>query len=231
MEVELIHQEALLLRQAMYRFCAAGLLYPEPERIMTLKQGAPWLTVALDGAWPPPELRDLVLSTCEWLEGLDGFPEHLQGEWINLFGVSRTTFCHPYEGATIEAQWAGALQAALQQEYAAAGLELSTDDLPDHVGVELEYMSFLCGLEIQAIRHEAAELRILIMDRQRRFLTDHLCRWLPGLTERVSEAGGEIFVDFCTIAERFTAEEKIRLDKCLRTEAREDEEATGTMRR
>lgn len=212
MEVEMLHEDALLVRQALYRFCAAGLLYPEPERVMTLKEGAGWLAAAMDGAWPGPEMQKQVKSVCGWLEGLDGFPADLQGEWINLFGVSRSTFCHPYEGATIEAQWAGALQAALQQEYAAAGLELSTDDLPDHVSVELEYMSFLCGLEINAMVQEVDGLRPLVIHRQRSFLTNHLCRWLPGLTDRVKKAEGGIYVDFCAIAQQLTADEKVRLD-------------------
>lgn len=211
MEVEYLHEEALLLRQVLYRFCAAGLLYPEPERLMTLREGAPWLSANLNGLWPTGQLRARLLTTCDWLEGLVEFPERLQGEWINLFGVSRTSFCYPYEGATIEPQWAAALQAALQQEYAAAGLQLSVDELPDHVCVELEYMSFLYGLENSSLKQDVDGLRPLVADRQRSFLSDHLCRWLPGLTERVRSAGGGIFEDFCAIAELLCEQEQERL--------------------
>ena len=227
MEVEWLHEEALLLRQALYRFCAAGLLYPEPERFKTLEEGAGWLAASLDGPWPSGELRERLLSTCEWLQGLDEFPEHLQGEWINLFGVSRTTFCYPYEGATVEPQWSTALQAALQQEYAAAGLELSVDDLPDHVSVELEYMSYLSGLELSSLERDVDGLRPMVVDRQRAFLTDHLCRWLPGLTERVKAAEGGIFVDFCLMAELLTTQEQDRLASFSIPEKDDDASAGG----
>ena len=212
MEVELLEEGALLLRQALYRYCAAGLLYPEPARLTILRDATKWLASSLDGPWPDGVLREGLVTTSEWLDQLDGFPESLQGKWINLFGVSRTSFCYPYEGATIEPQWAGALQASLQHEYAAAGLELSSDELPDHVSVELEYMSYLCGLELKAAEHQV-ELRPLIIDRQRTFLSDHLCRWLPGLTERVAVAEGGIYCDFAAIADELTRQELRRLER------------------
>ncbi len=207
--------DGVLLRQALHRFCAAALLYPEPERIETLKQGAVWLKENLDDSWPGPELRQRLEAIIGWLGGLNGDLSAVQGEWVRLFGVSRTAFCFPYEGANVEPQYAGALQASLQQEYAEAGLVVSPDDLPDHVGVQLEFMSFLCGLEGEAIRLARDDVRERITARQHRFLTEHLCKWLPGLTQRVQQADGQIFSEICAAAEQMAADERVRLTATL----------------
>ena len=215
MEVTQPDGDGVLLRQALHRFCAAALLYPEPERIETLKQGAVWLAENLDEPWPGPELRERLRGIIGWLEGLNGDLTAVQGEWVRLFGVSRTAFCFPYEGANVKPEYAGALQATLHQEYAEAGLVVSPDDLPDHVGVELEFMSFLCGLEGEAIRLGRDEARVRITQRQHRFLTEHLCKWLPGLTQRVQKADGQVFADICAVVEQVAEDERARLEATL----------------
>lgn len=213
MEVRQLDEGGVLLRQALYRFCAGALLYPEPERMQTLKDGGAWLAENLDGAWPGPELKERLERIITWLKGLNGDLTEVEGEWIKLFGVSRTSFCYPYEGAMVEPQMVGVLQAGLQQEYAGAGLAALPDETPDHVSVELEFMSFLCGLEGEAMRRERDEIRGQVVARQHSFLAEHLCRWLPGLTERVEKAEGSVFADICALAELMARDEHVRTEQ------------------
>lgn len=210
MEVNQPDAIGVLLRQALYRFCAGALLYPEPERMETLKKGAAWLAEHLEGDWPGPELRERLEGILGWVKGINGDLTQVEGEWIKLFGVSRTAFCYPYEGAMVEPQLVGVLQAGLAQEYAEAGLAVLPDDLPDHVGVELEFMSFLCGLEGEAMKRGQEDVRERIVQRQHRFLAEHLCKWLPGLTERVQKAEGQVFADICAVAELIAEGERER---------------------
>jgi len=209
-EVKQPDADGVLLRQALYRFCAGALLYPEPERMETLKAGGEWLAENLDGAWPNPELRERLQAIIGWVQGLNGDLTKVEGDWVSLFGVSRTSFCYPYEGAMVEPTLVGVLQAGLQQEYAEAGLTALPEETPDHISVQLEFMSFLCGLEGEAIRRGREDVRKMLVQRQNRFLEEHLCKWLPDFTERVEKAEGQIFAEICAAVNQMTESERDR---------------------
>jgi nitrate reductase assembly molybdenum cofactor insertion protein NarJ len=208
MEVAVSEQKDVIFRQALYRFCAAALLYPDESRRDTLKEGAKWLLENLDAEWLDADTRDRFSRVFDWAASLNGDLTELQGAWVGLFGVSRTIFCYPYEGATVPAEYTGAVLAHLQKEYAEAGLVLAKDDLPDHVSVQLEYLSFLCGLEAKAVEEGRDAQRKLIARRRHRFLDQHPGRWIPGLAERVTKKDGKIFAEICTAAAGLVVAEK-----------------------
>ncbi len=203
-------QRPVLLRQALYRFYAGLLLYPETERFETLRGGGAWIEQALgdmaqaEGPWTGDEVR----RTIAWVKGFEGDLEEIQSEWVRLFGVSREDYCFPHEGAYFDPNAVGPLLAALQKEYAHAGLNLAADELPDHVSVELEYMSYLCGLEIETLRSGEDERRQRIVKAQYLFLEHHLCKWLPALVERVTHCDGGPFVAVCRAVEQMAAAER-----------------------
>ncbi|MHB1024672.1 MAG: TorD/DmsD family molecular chaperone [Desulfobacteria bacterium] len=60
-------------------------------------------------------------------------------------------------------------------------------DLPDHVAVELEFMSFLVFREIKAL--EASDLRgaVEAVQKQERFSGEFLRRWIPPFCEKIKE--------------------------------------------
>lgn len=195
-------ERLILTRQALYRFYAGLLLYPESDRLETLRGGAAWLSETLQDAELCRELeitsqhRELI----EWVLGFDRDLESFQAEWVRLFGSSRDGYCFPYEGAYRDAQAAGPLLAQLQKEYARAGLAMSANDLPDHISVELEYMSYLCGLELETLRSGEEARRGRIVKAQYLFLENHLCQWLPVLLERVTASKGGPFANICQAA-------------------------------
>ena len=73
--------------------------------------------------------------------------------------------------------------------YRNEGLSGSVDarELPDHVAVELEFMSYLVFAEIKAL--EASDLRAAIeaVAKQERFSAEFLRRWIPPFCERIKE--------------------------------------------
>jgi TorA maturation chaperone TorD len=73
--------------------------------------------------------------------------------------------------------------------YRNEGLSGSVDtrELPDHVGVELEFMSYLVFKEIKAL--EASDLRAAdeAVEKQERFSGEFLRRWIPPFCERIKE--------------------------------------------
>ena len=73
--------------------------------------------------------------------------------------------------------------------YRNEGLSGSVDtrELPDHVGVELEFMSYLVFREIKAL--ETSDLRAAgeFVEKQERFSGEFLRRWIPPFCERIKE--------------------------------------------
>lgn len=207
--------DEVVLKQALYRFCAAGLLYPEEKRRDTLKQAAQWLIDNVRVEWLNEETRLRLARIFDWAASLGDDLTEMQVNWVRLFGVSRSAFCYPYEGATVPAEFTGSVLAHLQKEYAEAGLELSTDDLPDHISVQLEYLSFLCGIEAEALQKGEDAKRKVILKRRRRFLEQHSSRWFSGLAERVEHNDGQIFADICAAAAGIIESERAHIDKQL----------------
>lgn len=73
--------------------------------------------------------------------------------------------------------------------YRNEGLSGSADagELPDHVAVELEFMSYLVFEEIKAL--ETSDLRAAVesVEKQERFSGEFLRRWIPLFCERIKE--------------------------------------------
>jgi hypothetical protein len=65
--------------------------------------------------------------------------------------------------------------------YRAFGVELSKDihERMDHLSVELEFMHFLAYKESYARCHDGAEKIQIVVDAQKKFVKDHIGRWVP----------------------------------------------------
>jgi TorA maturation chaperone TorD len=76
--------------------------------------------------------------------------------------------------------------------YAAFGLEIGQDaaERQDHISIELELMSVLAAKEAYAIQFDDAQLS-LVRDAQKKFLREHLGRWTPAFTRRLSRMAGD----------------------------------------
>lgn len=73
--------------------------------------------------------------------------------------------------------------------YRAFGLEVADDaaERHDHICLECEFMSVLAAQEAYALEHHLGmEPLSVCRDAQKKFLHDHLARWLPAFTRRLS---------------------------------------------
>ena len=81
----------------------------------------------------------------------------------------------------------GKVTIAVERFYGGAGLSLLDHciEMPDHLGLELEFMAALCRLEgeLEETRDAAALPRCV--EFQRTFLEEHLSRWAPECCENV----------------------------------------------
>ncbi|MFQ5811706.1 MAG: molecular chaperone [Anaerolineae bacterium] len=191
--------ELAQFRQAAYRLFAAALLYPDEERRTTLALVARILRVQSDTLAAFPFFG-------HWQQLLDTLQELITGEitgieetYVHLFLLADGdgALCPPYESFFLASgeQATGHIGIAVQltQEYAAAGLAPASGEVPDHAAVELEFMAFLCGQEVQAWKENALEHGFQAWESQCTFLSRHLGRWCPLLARRVSELAPESF--------------------------------------
>lgn len=72
--------------------------------------------------------------------------------------------------------------------YAAFGLEMTpaAAQRQDHVSIECEFMSVLAAKEAYAREHQLDDERALCREAQKKFLREHLGRWIPAFSRRLA---------------------------------------------
>jgi hypothetical protein len=74
--------------------------------------------------------------------------------------------------------------------YGAFGMELTPDaaERIDHISIELEFMSVLAAKEAHALEHQLEdEAGATLRDAQKKFLREHLGRWMPAFARRLAK--------------------------------------------
>lgn len=176
------------LRQKVYRLFATAFLYPDTGWMETLALLATSLAresrpLARFAFWPH---CDLLLAALGKLGDTDR--PALEASYVrNFMGAVEASMPSAYESAYVERDAMAWLLAELDREYTTAGLSLAGGfpEPADHVAVELEFMSILCGQEARAWRREALDEAVGRLEREARFLQRHLGRWFPEFTRRV----------------------------------------------
>jgi TorA maturation chaperone TorD len=164
-------------RAATWRLLALGFAAPTEETLCDVEA----LASGLHEVDSSPETADL-------LAALAGSAVHdIAAQYHALFGG--TVRVSPYEGGyELDPVRQGREMADVAAFYRAFGAEPDgpAGERPDHVGCELEFLSYLELRRIEALEaNENAELLHEIGDT---FLRDHLGRWLPTFFAAVREA-------------------------------------------
>ena len=111
-----------------------------------------------------------------------------------LFRIPGPCYLSPYESvyrspsAGGRGGLCGPATAAVERLYLKEGLEPNTGvtELPDHVGVELEFMAYLCGKALDAMRAGDAATAREYRHKQYCFFMEHLGAWIRILAERLA---------------------------------------------
>jgi DMSO reductase family type II enzyme chaperone len=95
--------------------------------------------------------------------------------------------------------------------YRAFGLEVADKaaERPDHIGMELEFMSVLAARDAYAHEHQLDEEQLqLCREAQKKFLREHLGRWSPAFSRRLARAAtDEILAALADFTRDFIAAE------------------------
>ncbi len=213
--------ERALGRSKIYLLISWSLLYPEDDEFLDYVQSGEFvedgrsavesMSKALDGVGGERakaklaaiskhlnEIEGLVASECVNWQLSD-----LQAEHRRVFSNVITLDCPPYE--TLFGNDHVFAQAHVMGDiagfYKAFGVELSRDihERIDHLSVELEFMHFLAYKESYARCHDGAEKTQVVVDAQKKFVKDHIGRWVPLFCRMLSKKADYGF--FKSIAE------------------------------
>ncbi|MGR3221071.1 MAG: TorD/DmsD family molecular chaperone [Candidatus Anammoxibacter sp.] len=180
-------EEGYLSRSVIYKFYSFAYRYPDEannECLQGLWEGMDSALFAFPSLLPLMQSLEFCFSNSsrDWIED----------EYISLFGHSAQGNCPPFEieygegGEDIRKPHELSDIAAF---YRAAGLKHSdrSSDRVDFVAIELEFMSFLFSKQSYAAEKSEEALIKSCTTMQRKFLQDHLARWLPAFTRRIMQ--------------------------------------------
>jgi nitrate reductase delta subunit len=137
----------------IYRALAVLLRYPTAETRALLP--AVRDAVDADTALPPP-IRRALISLAGELATMDLY--EAQERYVWLFDRTRSLSLNLYEHVHGESRDRGQAMVALLELYRSKGLELSANELPDHLPVFLEFLSTLPDAEASSLLGEAAHV-------------------------------------------------------------------------
>jgi TorA maturation chaperone TorD len=198
-------------RRDMYKFLSAVFLQPPTEALL-----APILADAfvdsLEEVFGPTAVDDLRRFACQFRGDYEGLDQEFQA----LFIVPLGRYVTPYEAVYRDEREAGETRVrgllmgpstlAVKRLYREAGAAISEDfmDLPDHIGLELACMEFLCEAEARAWDREDLDEAHRMRGFQRRLLHDHLQQWVPALCRRIREfATGPLYRGIARLTEAY----------------------------
>ncbi|MFQ6001686.1 MAG: molecular chaperone [Anaerolineae bacterium] len=152
----------------------------------------------------------------------------LKLEYDALFRVPGVHYIHPYEsvyrdrcsgeGITKPGLVWGESTAAVSRAYAQAGTQISkeTKELPDFIGLELNFMGFLCEGEAQAWEGENEEEAYRYRTLQKEFLSQHLATWAYDLCRsQFDKARSDFYRGLARMTESYIQEEEKGIETTL----------------
>jgi len=186
---------------ALWRLLSLGFMSPTTETVAEVEA----LAEGLLETESSPELDDVLTASrsCTVAE--------LAAQYNELFGG--TVQVSPYEGSyELDPIRQGRQMADVAAFYRAFGAEPGgpAGERPDHVGCELEFLSFLELRRLTALEgcEDVEHLDEIVAS----FLTDHAGRWLPTFFAGVLEAASRapLYQALASLGERTTADELAR---------------------
>lgn len=193
-----------LARSRLYRLLSMHFLFPDPALLARLQDAGK----AADEA--AGVLRDRKLrADLGPLASLTLDPVLRRAEYAAAFGHTVAKECPPYEtcyGSSHVFMQTHEL-ADIAGFYRAWGLEISdgAKERPDHISVELEFMSYLAFKEAHAAGKGEPEKAALCRKVQAQFLAEHLGRWIPAFSGLLENTAPGAYAALARMVRRMVA--------------------------
>lgn len=183
-------------RQEMYHLLAGLFLRPPSSALLEL--------IKNDGstAFLPGDNEAL---SSPWMQEIEVFREELgkmfapvaemEAEHTSLFVLPSGIIPHEAVYLDEKKRLGGRVTMAVARFYEDAAMEISDAciEMPDHLGMELEFMARLCGLEA-LFQQENDQVSFQVCRKfQQDFMNDHIGRWAPQCCEEIMIRAGNGF--------------------------------------
>ena len=90
------------------------------------------------------------------------------------------------------------------QHYRRAGLAVDIKQPPDHIAIELEFLSYLCALEAEALQNGDLKKAADLQTEQKLFLGTYVLPWMPDLVQNIrSGTKNTFYLHFADCFEKF----------------------------
>lgn len=211
--------EVALFRSSVYRIFSEWFLHPPSKECVSFFEDRGWIESAC--SLLGPEIRELAPTFAQQLDG-----DQLAAEFAALFIAPGPQQTFPFEtnyrekyfvdGQSRPGRTLGRSAVEVQGTYLEWGMppSLGTDELPDHAGTELRFMSLLVEAERLSWEGQDDSCARLILQAQAKFLNSHILPWFPQWLECVSyRARLPFYKSVATLLKRFLETEKITLDQ------------------
>ncbi|MBI3694344.1 MAG: molecular chaperone TorD family protein [Acidobacteria bacterium] len=216
-----IRDEITAFRGSVYQIFSECILRPPTREILAVFANAEWRESAC--ALLGPEVRNLCTDLAPRQEA-----EYLAVEHSALFVVPGPQQTFPYEtnyrekrvlnGESRPGLRLGRAASEVVKTYQEWGMraDLETDELPDHAGVELRFMSMLVAAEGLAWEAHAEPSAVSLQQAQSGFLDRHVLQWFPQWLQFVHQRARRPFYRSASLVlQGFLETEKVTLNRLL----------------
>jgi len=177
-------REKLLIEADIYRLLSLSFAYPDRETGETLRSLIEDMGDVIHNV--SSGIQEKFILYRNSLNGLSA--ETREEEFTELF-MTRM-LCPPYENSYGKSggNKAGTL-ADINGFYKAFGLSISEkdSDMPDHIAIEMEFLSLLALKEAYGIEHGQADMVEVCVSAKKNFLTDHIGGWAGIFCKNLAE--------------------------------------------
>lgn len=155
------------------------------------------------------------------LSDLPQLHNEIKAEYARLFIGPRPPLASPFESVhrSSRRMLMNEVTMEVRKKYKEMGIQvIEKGRLPDdHIGLELEFMYFLCFKTIEAINESKnIEYIIELVEKQQIFIEEHLIQWIPDFCNKIINNTNLIFFkEIAIFTERFINEEKIIIEQIL----------------
>ena len=174
-------------RAETYRFFAGLCLKPPSESFVAMIRDRSILTELKieKNSKGYAEMRDFVNEAA----GMQDLQNELEAEHTALFTLPSGVM--PHEGVFLdkEMRLGGKVTVSVRQFYEKAGAEILNGciEMPDHLGIELEFMAFMSRMEAELRMKKDPSALQRCIELQAGFLEEHLLKWAYQCCEKILE--------------------------------------------
>jgi putative dimethyl sulfoxide reductase chaperone len=205
------------IRGGCYRLFSAGYCLPddvyyEPDDLRQMSESL--RSLGSDSA-------DVIGAMADSLAQISA--DDLRLEYSRLFVGPFSLPAPPYGSVYLEdgRRLMGDSTVDVVRRYREVGIDIdpSQSDVPDHIAIELEFMSCLVHIEEEAASTGDADALKDALQRQESFLEDHLCAWVPQFTAAVTQdSESAFFGQLVTATDIYLKEDLARVRSAQRQE-------------